>query len=410
MHVLFLTDNFPPEVNAPASRTFEHCREWVKSGNTVSVITCVPNFPKGQVYEGYENRLWQSEYMDGIHVIRVWSYITANEGFLKRTLDYISFMLSAVIASFFVSKVDVVVGTSPQFFTVCAAYFVSTIKRIPWVFELRDLWPESIKAVGALDNSPIIRFLEKIEIFLYRKASLIVSVTQSFRKNLVQRGIDRDKIHVVTNGVDAKRFSPAAKDQELVNLLELKDKFVVGYIGTHGLAHALETVLDGAKRLQKNNKSIDLCFILLGDGANKASLVQYAENENIENVLFVDSVAKEEVSRYWSLLDISVIHLKKTELFQTVIPSKLFECMGMAIPIAHGVEGESAEIVNKEEVGLCFEPENVDSLCSVIEQLASDEKLYFNLKENGPKAASKYDRFKLAQQMLEVIEKAVISK
>ena len=410
MHVLFLTDNFPPEVNAPASRTHEHCKEWVKSGNTVSVITCVPNFPKGQVYEGYRNRLWQSEYIDGIHVIRVWSYITANEGFLKRTLDYISFMFSAVIASCFVSKVDVVIGTSPQFFTVCAAYFVSIIKRIPWVFELRDIWPESIKAVGALDDSYIIRFLEKIEIFLYKKSSLIVSVTQSFREDLVQRGIDRDKIHVVTNGVDVKRFSPSSKDQELVKLLGLKDKFVVGYIGTHGLAHALKTVLDGAKRLQKDNKNIDLCFILLGDGANKASLVQYAEKENIENVLFVDSVAKEEVSRYWSLLDISVIHLKKTELFQTVIPSKLFECMAMGIPIAHGVEGESAEIVIKQEVGLCFEPENVDSLCSVIEQLASDEKLYFNLKENGPKAASKYDRSKLAQEMLEVIETAVISK
>ena len=255
------------------------------------------------------------------YVLFVWSYITANEGFLKRTLDYISFMFSAVVASCYTTKVDVVIGTSPQFFTVCAAYFVSITKRIPWVFELRDIWPESIKAVGALNNSSIIRFLEKIEIFLYRKASLIVSVTQSFRENLVQRGIGRDKIHVVTNGVDAKRFSPAAKDQELVKLLELKDKFVVGYIGTHGLPHARQqTVLDGAKRLQKNNKNIDFCFILLGDGANKASLVQYAENENIENVLFVDSVAKEEVSPRWSLLDISVIHLKKTELFQTVIP------------------------------------------------------------------------------------------
>ena len=148
MHILFLTDNFPPEVNAPASRTFEHCREWVRAGRRVTVVTCAPNFPGGKVYEGYRNRLWQTEMMDGIRVVRVWSYITANEGFLKRILDYVSFMIAAVAASPFIRRVDVVVGTSPHFFTVCGACVVSRMRRIPFVFELRDIWPESIKAVG----------------------------------------------------------------------------------------------------------------------------------------------------------------------------------------------------------------------------------------------------------------------
>ena len=183
MHILFLTDNFPPEVNAPASRTFEHCREWVKAGNQVTVITCAPNFPAGKVFSGYKNKLWQTEEMDGIRVIRVWSYITANAGFIKRILDYISFMPPAVLASFFVKKPDLVIGTSPQFFTVCAAYLVSLFKRIPFVFELRDIWPESIKAVGAMNDSIIIKLLEKIELFLYRKAKMIVSVTHAFKKN-----------------------------------------------------------------------------------------------------------------------------------------------------------------------------------------------------------------------------------
>ena len=142
MHILFLTDNFPPEVNAPASRTFEHCREWVRAGHKVTVITGVPNFPRGKVYEGYSNRLWQRETMEGIQVIRVWTYITANAGFAKRILDYQSFMVAATLAAPLVHKVDVVVGTSPQFFTVCAAYVISRFKRIPFVFELRDLWPE----------------------------------------------------------------------------------------------------------------------------------------------------------------------------------------------------------------------------------------------------------------------------
>ena len=139
-HILFLTDNFPPEVNAPASRTFEHCREWVKSGCQVTVITCVPNFPKGKIFEGYQHKLWQVEFMAGIRVVRVWTYVTANQGFAKRSLDYLSFMLGSIVASFFIKKVDIIIGTSPQFFTVCSAYLVGIFKKKPWIFELRDIW------------------------------------------------------------------------------------------------------------------------------------------------------------------------------------------------------------------------------------------------------------------------------
>ena len=166
MHILFLTDNFPPEVNAPASRTFEHCKEWVKAGHKVTVITGVPNFPKGEVFKGYRNRLWQREQVDGIDIVRVWTYIAPNEGNSKRILDYISFMISAFLGSLFVSKPTLIIGTSPQFFTACAAYLVSIFRRVPWVFELRDFWPESIKVVGAISDGWIIRFLEKIE-FIY---------------------------------------------------------------------------------------------------------------------------------------------------------------------------------------------------------------------------------------------------
>ena len=230
MHILFLTDNFPPEVNAPASRTFEHCREWVLAGHRVTVITCAPNFPNGKVFEGYRNHLWQKEDVAGICVVRVWSYITANEGFVKRVADYLSFMGAAVVGALFIPKVDVIVGTSPQFFTACAAYVVSKVKNVPWVFELRDIWPESIRAVGAMRDSRALDLLEKLEMFLYHKASAIVSVTNAFREKLVFRGVDRNKISVVTNGVDISRFSPRHKDSELVSRLGLERKFVAGYI------------------------------------------------------------------------------------------------------------------------------------------------------------------------------------
>lgn len=405
MHIMFLTDNFPPEVNAPASRTFEHCREWVREGYKVTVITCAPNFPKGRVFEGYRNRLWQSEEVEGIRVIRVWTYIAANEGFVKRILDYQSFMVTATLAALFVRGVDVVVGTSPQFFTACAAYVVSRLKRIPFVFELRDLWPESIKAVGAMKESAIIRMLERLELFLYHKAAQIISVTHSFKRILTARGVDSNKITVVTNGVDMSRFKPLPKNVELMRKLELEGKFVAGYVGTHGLAHHLETLLEAAEMLQSLPGGERFHFILLGDGARKQALKEMAAERRLDNVTFVDSVPKEQVTHYWSLLDVSIIHLRKTDLFTAVIPSKLFESMGMGLPILHGVAGESADIVRAEEVGIVFEPENAAELVAHLQFLQNNQQAYETYRVRCLDVAKQYDRRTMAMKMLAAVTK-----
>ena len=404
MHILFLTDNFPPESNAPASRTFEHCREWVRAGHQVTVITCAPNFPKGKVFDGYRNRLWQQEEMDGIRVIRVWSYITANEGFVKRILDYQSFMLTATLAAPFVRGVDLVVGTSPQFFTACAAYLVSRIKRIPFVFELRDMWPESIKAVGAMKDSAAIRFLERVEMFLYRKANRIVTVTHAFRETLMRRGIDGSKIDVVTNGVDLRHFAPQGKDRQLVQQLGLQGMFLAGYIGTHGMAHSLETLLEAAAALQQTKDAENVRLLFLGDGARKAAIATQAQAMGLRNVLFLESVPKDQVVRYWSVLDVSIIHLRNTELFTTVIPSKLFECMGMGLPVLHGVAGESADIVRREQVGEVFESENAQQLVAGLLRMRDEPIAYASFQKNGLAAAQRYDRKNLALQMLQVFK------
>lgn len=404
MHILFLSDNFPPEVNAPASRTYEHCREWVANGAQVTVITCAPNFPKGKVFDGYKNRIRQAETMDGIRVVRVWTFITANEGFTKRILDYVSFMFSATIASLFVRKVDVVVGTSPQFFTACAAWLVANLKWVPWVFELRDIWPESIKAVGAMKDSLAIRLLERLEMFLYRRSSRIVAVTHTFKQTLIQRGIDGTKIEVVTNGVDLSNFAPQEKDPALVRELGLEGCFVAGYIGTHGMAHGLETLLDAANTLQQTPSAENIRILFLGHGAKKAELVDKAKTMGLRNVIFLDSVPKAEVVHYWSVLDVSIIHLRKTELFQAVIPSKLFECMGMGIPVLHGVAGESAEIVEKERVGEVFEPDNSAQLSEMLLRLRGDEARFARFKQNALQAAVHYDRKRLAGEMLRILK------
>jgi glycosyltransferase involved in cell wall biosynthesis len=409
MHILFLSDNFPPEVNAPASRTYEHCREWVQLGHKVTVITGAPNFPAGKVFEGYRNRLWSREAVDGIDVVRVWTYIAANQGVLKRSLDYVSFMLTAVPASLAIGNVDIIVGTSPQLFTPCAAYIASLFKRRPFVFELRDLWPESIKAVEAIKTSRLLDALERLELFLYRRAAHIVCVTQSFEENLVCRGIARDKISVTLNGADLSRFKPQPRDEALVHSLGLDGKLVVGYVGTHGMAHGLSTLLAAAGQISSDPALRHVRFLFLGDGAQKAALQAEARVRGLGNVLFLDSVSRDQVPSYWSLIDLAVIHLRRTPLFETVIPSKLFECMAMGIPVLHGVAGESKRIVESEGVGVAFEPENAEALAGLIGELSSDAPRRTELARRSAEAAGKYDRKAMAAAMLSTLIKVAHS-
>ena len=397
MKILFLTDNFYPEVNAPASRTYEHAREWVKAGHEVTVITCVPNFPKGKVFDGYKNKLWQKEAIDGIEVIRVWSYIAANKGFVRRTLDFISFSVTSFLAGLFV-KADVIVATSPQFFTALSGRTLSFWKRVPWIMEVRDLWPESIKTVGAMKDNLFIRYFEWEEMRCYKSAKTIVVVTDSFKRTLTARGIDEAKIKVVKNGVDKEMFKPVPKDEALIGELGLEGKKIIGYIGTHGMAHKLDFILDCARNMQGRN---DFHFLFIGAGAEREALLAKKEREGISNVTMLDSVPKDQVVRYISILDLSLINLRKSELFKTVIPSKMFENAGMQIPIIMGVQGEAQEMLEEYGAGLCFEPENEADFNAKLQQLLSNPDLYERCRTGGAEMSRDYDRKALADKMLE---------
>lgn len=403
MKILFLTDNFPPEVNAPASRTYDHAREWVKAGHQITVITCAPNFPKGKVYDGYKNRLYQTEMMDGIKVIRVWSYIAENKGFVKRTLDYISYSVTSFIAGLF-QKADIIIATSPQFFTALSGRTLSFWKRTPWIMEVRDLWPESIKTVGAMNDNAFIRYFEWEEKRCYKSAKKIIVVTDSFKRTLVSRGIPAEKIAVVKNGANRELFKPMPKNEALINQLGLRGKRIIGYIGTHGMAHKLDFILQCAKNMQgKNNYH----FLLIGSGAEKANLMKMKEQEQIENVTMLDSVPKSEVNKYISILDLSLINLKKSPLFTTVIPSKIFENAGMEIPIIMGVEGEAKEIIEHYRAGLCFEPENEADFNKKLTMLLDNHELYNKCKEGCRRLSIDFDRKKLAAKMLEYIKNSL---
>ncbi len=402
MHILFLTDNFPPETNAPATRTFEHARRWVTAGHRVTIITCVPNFPGGQVFSGYRNRLIQREKIAGIEVIRVWTYITANEGFLRRSLDYISFMVAAIIAGLFLKRPDVIIATSPQFFAAIGGYLLSILKWRPFVFELRDLWPDSIVAVGAMGDTLLIKLLRRIEYFLYRRATLIVSVTNSFKDILVKNGITANKIVVIPNGVDTEEFKPGARPPELLAQWKLEGKFIAAYVGTLGMAHGLGTLLNTAKVLRDHEK---IAFVLVGAGAERTQLIERARMDGLENVYFVGAVDKETVKQYWRLADVALVLLRDIPLFAHVIPSKMFEAMGTAKPIILGVRGESKNILERANAGIAITPEDTSELVAAILRLVNNPAEAADMGNTGRTFVEIYfDRDRLAVNMLRALQ------
>ncbi|MCA9467747.1 MAG: glycosyltransferase family 4 protein [Nitrospira sp.] len=402
MRILFLSHYFPPEVNAPASRTYEHCKQWVKDGYEVTVVTCAPNHPRGVVYEGYLNRMFQREQKDGIQVIRVWTYVTANEGFLKRTLNYLSFMVAAVLVVPFLSSHDVVISTSPQFFNGLAGYFVSRLKRIPWILEIRDLWPDSIVVVGAITNRPVIGILEWLERFAYGKADHVVVVTDAFKAHMLAKGISSAKVSVIKNGVDFSLYKkPQGGTPELSRELGLDGKFVASYFGTHGMAHHLETILEAARLLREERH---IHFVLVGDGAERVRLLAMREEMKLSNVLMLDQQPKERMPQLWSLSSVSLVLLKKSALFRTVIPSKIFESLAMEKPVILGVEGESAELLNASGAGICIESESSSELASQILKLYRDPLMCQELGERGRRfVLEHFDRQVLARQFAKVI-------
>jgi glycosyltransferase involved in cell wall biosynthesis len=405
MRILFLTHYFPPEVNAPASRTFEHCREWVQRGCEVTVITCAPNHPQGKLYPGYRNRFYQTEYLQGIRVIRLWTWLAANEGFVMRTLNYASYLVSAVLAAPFLPKTDVVLSTSPQFFCGLAGYFVGCIKRKPWILEIRDLWPDSILAVGAVHNRPLIGMLRSLERFVYRKADHIVAVTAAFKRHIMATGIAEEKIDVIKNGVDLDFYVPSKPDPDFKQQLGLQDGFVISYVGTHGMAHHLETVLEAARQLSAYPQ---IRFLLVGDGAERKRLLAMRDAMQLQNVVMLDQQPKQMMPKIWSISDVSLVHLKRSELFSTVIPSKLFESMAMQKPVLLGVDGESRQILEEAQAGLYIEPENSAALAAAVLNLFNDRALYRELALNGRQYAERFcGRSVLAQRYLKLMQHCV---
>lgn len=406
MNILFLTDNFYPETNAPAKRTFEHCKEWNKQGYDITIITGVPNFPKGKIFDGYKNKIYQSENINNLKVKRVWTFISSNEGFFLRILDYISFMISSLFCGVFTKRHDIIIATSPQFFTLISGYLISIIKRTPLVLEIRDLWPESIVAVGALsEKSLIVKVLKKISIFLYHKSDLIICVTKSFKKDLISIGVDQNKIKVIENGFDlTKNLKPSLSIKEVEKKFKIKkNTFYVSFIGTVGMAHGLEIILNAASKVNTNVE-----FLIIGEGAKKTFLRNEVKKLKINNIKFIDNLDWQEIVDINQLINIHLVHLIKDDEFKKVIPSKIFESMALKKPIIMGVEGESRNIVNNAECAFIIEPENINDLADTINRVEKNNEILETMGKNGYKFLEKnFSRKILANKMMEYIDSKI---
>ncbi|MCO5965396.1 glycosyltransferase family 4 protein [Sinorhizobium meliloti] len=403
IHVLCLAHYFPPETGALAARMSEHAAEWSRGGARVTIVTCAPNYPNGRVFPGYRNRLFQRERVGDLEVIRLWTFLAANEGFFLRTLNYLSFALSVLIMLPLLPRPDVVFSTSPNLFCGLSGWFVSRLKRRPWVLEIRDLWPDSIIAVGALKNRFLLAPFAALERFAYRHADRIVCVTDSFVSKIVERGAVPEKVHVVKNGADLKAFS-IGSGIDFRAQYALGGKVVASYVGTLGMAHRLENVLHAAEILKGRP---EVAILVVGDGAERQRLERMQRTMGLPNVIFTGGLPRHEMAAVMEATDIALVHLAKTPLFRSVIPSKMFEAMAMRRPIVLAVEGESKAIIDRAGAGLTIEPEDPQALADALAHLADSPELRQRMGDAGRRCVSaEFDRQKLANKLLRILAEA----
>ncbi|MBV8799783.1 MAG: glycosyltransferase family 4 protein [Alphaproteobacteria bacterium] len=402
MHILLLTDNFVPETNSPALRAYEHARQWVEAGHRVTVVTSIPNFPLGRPLPPYRNQLYQRELIEGINVVRVWTLMAPNRGVFWRSLDFLSFAVTGFCAGLF-QRADVILASSPQLLTGLGGRWVAALKRRPWIFEVRDLWPDSIVSVGAMKDNLLIRGLRSMEQRLYRNATKVVAVSTGIRDRLQARGVPAAKLEVVPNGVDLCSLDTATDVEALRDALSLRDKFVVGYVGTHGMAQGLEVAVDAARLL----KDSGIHFLFVGEGARRDAVIAYAEKLHLNNVQFIGLVSRAAAADHLALCDAVLIPLRRTDQIHITIPAKMFEAAAMGKPMIVSAVGASAELVQSYGAGIVVEPERPDVLATAISKLRSATEMQASFRRGALRMARDYDRRKFAGDMLRIMAHVV---
>jgi colanic acid biosynthesis glycosyl transferase WcaI len=408
--ILYLSQYFPPEMGAPAARASELAAHWAHAGHEVSVLTGFPNHPTGVVppeWRARLRRLTDHERIAGVDVFRTWLWPLPNRKAHERMRNYASFCISAALRGMALPRPDVIIASSPQLLVALSGWWVAYFRQLPFVFEVRDLWPESLTAVGVgNENSLLHHALAAVASFLYERSDLIVVVTPAFKDHLIQRWrVPAEKIAIVENGVETSLFSPAppAANHALRQELHVEGKFLVGYIGTMGMAHGLETLLDAAAQLQRQNPNAH--FLLLGEGAEKERIKALAQTGELANVSFLDQQPREKIPAFISASDACLVLLKKADVFKSVIPTKMLEFMSCARPVILGVEGQARQIIEDAGAGLVIEPENADALANAINRLSAKRELGIALGRKGREYILRhFSRGRTAAKYIDVLQ------
>jgi glycosyltransferase involved in cell wall biosynthesis len=403
MKILFLTQYFPPEVGAPQNRIFEFARQLKRFGHDVSILTALPNYPKGEIFEEYRGKKAVIEEISNIKVIRTSIYATKDKSFSSRLKNYLSFTFSSVFqGAKLIGKQDVIITESPPLFLGWSGYILSKISRAKFVFNVSDLWPESAVKLGVLNNKLFIKMSTWLEEFCYRKAAAVTGQTKGIVDNIVSRGIDRSKVHLITNGVDLSLFNKQNRDINIRKELGLENKFAVCYAGIHGIAQGLEVIIEAAERVKDKE---DIQFVFVGDGPEKEKLISMKREKSLSNITFLPIYSKKDMPRLIASMDSTIIPLKKLDLFKGALPSKMFECLASELPIILAVEGEAEELIKRANAGIIVEPENSKQTAEAVLKLYNDSKLRRELGKNGRQYVSEnYSRELIAKRLESILK------
>jgi glycosyltransferase involved in cell wall biosynthesis len=402
MRIAYICQYFVPEIGAPSARVSELAREWARQGHDVTVVTALPNHPTGIVPPEYRGTWFRRETLGGVTVFRNWIFATPNEGFVKRTISHLSFMLSTLVFTLpRAGAFDVLVVSSPTFFVVISTWIMSRVWRIPYVFEVRDLWPGIFVELGILKNRFIIDVLESIELFLYRGAAQVVVVTDAFGAIIRRRGVPADRVTTITNGVDVDAYVPAPRETALRTAHGLQDSFVALYIGAHGISQALSALLEAA-RLTADDPAI--VYVFVGEGAEKALLQEKAATIGLRNVRFLPGQPKARMPEWYATADAVFVPLRNIPMFETFIPSKMFEILASGRPIVASVKGEARGILERSGGALLVDPEDAPAIAAAVRRLKSDPDLGAALAARGEAFVREhYDRRILARRYLDLL-------
>lgn len=385
MHIIMLTQYFPPETGAAQVRLFEVAKAIRAQGHQIEVVTAFPNYPTGVIPPEYRGKFFMKDSIGGIPLYRTWIYPVQRGRFWKRLLNYFSFVFSACYGIIKAGPADYIFVESPPIFIGFTMFFARLLKRAKIILNISDLWPESAISLGLVKNKLLIGLTSLLEGRMYKVAWRISAQTEGIIKSLTERGIAPGKLVFLPNGVDPELFTPRPADQELVAHLQLQNKLVVLYAGTIGYAAGLEVALQAAEKLRSHP---EIVFLLVGDGTEKPRLQKLAAEMQLPNVHWLPFQPLNEIVRYYNLAALSLVTLRRYKLAEGVRPSKLFPGLASAKPVIYVGEGEGARIMAESGGGVVIPPEDAAQLAKTILELTADPERCRELGEKGRKYVS----------------------